>query len=593
MKTKRLGEVLIEEDMITPEQLQLALDKQKQSGGTLGRVLVELEFLTEDTLYHFLAIQHEMEYVDLENFKPVAELAKILSSDKAVKMRLVPISRDQALITIATSNPENPALLHLEYELVVEPGTRFKIVLAKDSQIEEAIKKLWSQDISAQPMLTGKEVKGATLEDTLKDIEEMDENAEAGDVEVMEIKKPGADDDDDNFSLGGDEAPVIRLCNFIIDDAISKGASDIHINPYEKKIELRYRIDGTLFNFAAPPLQFKKAICSRFKIMAKLDPMERRRAQDGRIKYKFRGRTVELRVAILPSIWGENIVMRILDQTRLPLDLSEQNFLPEQLKAFKQAYTQPYGMIIVTGSTGSGKTTTLYSILNDINDPEANIMTAEDPVEYRLPHIIQSQVNPKAGNTFPAILRSFLRQDPDVIMVGEIRDAETGTIAIKASLTGHLVISTTHTNDAPSTISRLVDMGIDPMYVGTSLLVICSQTLIRKICEKCKEPWTPDPVLLARAGLTMEKVEGYTMMKGKGCDQCHNSGYKGRMAVHEVLPINHVVRETIFKRANILQLKQVAKETGMLSMREVALVNFSRGETSLEEVLAKTMDTTV
>jgi type IV pilus assembly protein PilB len=380
------------------------------------------------------------------------------------------------------------------------------------------------------------------------------------------------------------------MCNYILDEAVTKGASDIHFNCWEKKIVLRYRIDGVLREYPAPPPKFKRAIASRFKIMSRLDPMERRKPQDGRIKYKFRGRSVDLRVSSLPSIWGENIVMRVIDQGTQKLDLKNMNFTEEQLKAFEDAYLAPYGMILVTGPTGSGKTTTLYSVLTAINDPVMNIMTAEDPVEYRLPHIIQSQVNPIQGLTFATVLKSFLRQDPDVIMVGEIRDKETADIAVKAALTGHLVISTLHTNDAPATIIRMVDMGIDSMYVGTAVLIVCAQKLLRRICKDCAEPYTPTPEELVEAHLGPEFLANGAFRKGRGCTVCNGSGFKGRVAVHEVLRINAQVRKAIFDNKDLKQLKAVAIASGMRTMRMVALDDWKRGLTTLEEVLVETAE---
>jgi type IV pilus assembly protein PilB len=322
--------------------------------------------------------------------------------------------------------------------------------------------------------------------------------------------------------------------------------------------------------------------------MARLDPMERRMPQDGRIRYKFRGRSIDLRIAVMPSIWGENIVMRVIDQGSIKLDVKAMNFTESQINAFEYAYQAPYGMILVTGPTGSGKTTTLYAVLAAINDPAMNIMTAEDPVEYRLPHLIQSQVNPSAGLTFAAVLKSFLRQDPDVIMVGEIRDKETADVAVKAALTGHLVISTLHTNDAPATIIRLVDMGVDPMYVGTSVLVVCSQRLLRRVCKDCGEDYTPDDKELELAGVGKEFLEGGQFRRGKGCPTCANTGYKGRVAVHEVVGINTAIRKAIFDKVNLKELKKICVENGMETMRAVATHDWKRGLTSLHEVINET-----
>jgi type IV pilus assembly protein PilB len=574
MKTKRIGEVLVEEGMISPEQLQKALDRQKETSLSLGETLVELGALTEDALFHFLAIQHGMEFVDLSTFTATPELLKICSESVARKLMVFPLELKGKTLRLVTSNPENPALLHLDYDLVVPAGTEFEVVLTKNSDLQKFLDRQFKTE---EPI-------GKGLDETLKDIE----TSEGVDIEVVDLKKIGDSDSDEDGGSIGDEGPVIKICNYILDQAVANGASDIHINCYEKKIILRYRIDGTLVEFPAPTFKYKRALASRFKIMARLDPMERRKPQDGRIKYKFRGRSIDLRLSILPAIWGENIVMRIIDQGARKLDIKDMNFTPDQLKAFEDAYMQPYGMILVTGPTGSGKTTTLYSVLAALNDPCWNIQTAEDPVEYRLPHIIQCQVNPAAGLTFAGILRSFLRQDPDIIMVGEIRDKETADTAIKASLTGHLVISTLHTNDAPATIMRLVDTGVDPMYIGTAVLVVCSQKLLRRVCANCKQSYIPSDADLAELGYTRAQAEGGTFFKGTGCDSCHKTGYRGRIAVHEVMKVNPAVRKAIFERANLKSLKAIARENGMATMREIAWDECKRGNTSIREVIAET-----
>jgi type IV pilus assembly protein PilB len=576
MKIKRIGEVLVEEGMISLEQLQQALDRQKETSLSLGMTLVDLGILTEDALIHFLAVQHSLELVDVSQVSVAADLLKVCPEAAARKLHVFPLERKGSKIRIAVSNPENPALLHLDYDLVVESGTEFEVVLVKDSELTALI------DRHFRPQAQSK-----GMEETLKDLEmESDEDA----IEVLEVKKIGDDEQEgaDGGALLGDEGPVIKICNYILNEAVNLGASDIHINPYEKKLVLRFRVDGALIEQPSPATLYKKAIASRFKIMARLDPMERRRPQDGRIKYKFRGRSIDLRVSTLPCIWGENIVMRVIDQGARKLDIKDMNFSPEQLKIFEEAYSAPYGMILVTGPTGSGKTTTLYSVLTAINDPVWNIMTAEDPVEYRLPHIIQCQVNPVSGLTFAAVLRSFLRQDPDVIMVGEIRDKETADIAVKAALTGHLVISTLHTNDAPATIMRLVDMGIDPMYVGTAVLVVCAQKLLRRICKDCKEPHTVSSEDLRMAGFKPEDMKGATLFKGKGCPSCNHTGYRGRLAIHEVLKVNSPVRKGIFQKLDLKQFKDLAVKNGMLTMRQVAIMDWKRGLTTLEEILAET-----
>jgi type IV pilus assembly protein PilB len=579
-KTRRLGEVLVEEGIITPEQLQQALDKQKETSRSLGSTLVDLNFLTEEALYQFLAIQHGMQVADVHDIVVPADLLRICPEAVARRLLVFPIGRPKPnVIKLVTASPENPALLHLDYDLVVSSDTQFEIALCSESDLKSLI------DRHYKPQA------GKGLEETLKELESEQEDAllkSIGEGEVEIVKRLGEEDDSDESGIIGDEGPVIKMCNYILDEGVTKGASDIHINCWEKKIVLRYRIDGILREYPSPPPKYKRAIASRFKIMCRLDPMERRKPQDGRIKYKFRSRSIDLRVSTLPSIWGENIVMRIIDQGSFKLDLKTMNFTDVQLKAFEDAYNAPYGMILVTGPTGSGKTTTLYSVLTAINDPVMNIMTAEDPVEYRLPHIIQCQVNPIQGLTFASILKAFLRQDPDVIMVGEIRDKETADTAVKAALTGHLVISTLHTNDAPATILRLVDMGIDPMYVGTAVLVVCAQKLLRRVCKECAEPYTPTAEELKEIGLGSEFLEGGTFRKGRGCAVCNNTGYKGRLAVHEVVRMTAPVRKAIFDKMDLKQLKVVCMTAGMQTMRVVALNDWKRGLTTLDEVLSET-----
>ena len=578
-KTKRIGEVLVEEEMITLEQLDTALAAQKENGQSLGHNFIELGFLTEDALYHFLAIQHGLEYVDVSSETVEEDLLKIINEEKAKRLHLFPLNRIGEKIRVVTADPDNPALLNLHYELVVQAAQEFEVVVCKESDLQDLIKRHYK---TKQQEESG----GPSLDETLAQLGLEDAAAE---LEIVD-GKIGADEDDEVKDTIGDDAPVIRLCNFILQDAIAKGASDIHINCFEKNMILRFRIDGTLIAQPSPPLSFKRAISSRYKIMARLDPMERRNTQDGRVKYKFQGRSVDLRLSILPSIWGENIVMRIIDQGARKLDINDMNFTDKQLGFFKKAYGSPYGMILVTGPTGSGKTTTLYSVLTDINSPEHNIMTAEDPVEYRLPNLIQCQVLPQAGLTFAAVLRSFLRQDPDIIMVGEIRDKETAEIATKAALTGHLVISTLHTNDAPATIMRLVDMGIDPMYVGTAVLLVCAQKLLRRNCSSCKAEYTPTDEELKKLNITREHLGDAKIYQGKGCDACNKTGYKGRVAVHEVLPVNAAIRKAIFDQVDLLKFKDIAIKNGMDTMRVVAIDELKKGVTSIDEVLAETSE---
>jgi type IV pilus assembly protein PilB len=571
---KKLGKILLEEGMITEEQLEKAISEQAKTSESLGSVLVKLGFITEDVLYHFLALQVGTKFVDVSVLHIEDEVIKLITEAVARKYKILPIEKKPGKIIFATSNPLDPALqMNLKYDLNLKEEDELSFVVTTESSLIAAIDKYYSGS--------------STLDQTLKAMEgESAEEIEIIDEGIKVKEEEGAEED-----IEGEHSPVVKYVNYLLEDAVRKRASDIHINPYEKKIVLRYRIDGALVEMPPPKIQFKKALTSRIKLLAGMNIIEKRLPQDGRIKFKLsNGKEVDLRVSVVPSIWGENVVMRIINQEAQSLALKDLGLFEDQQRELEKALQYPYGMILITGPTACGKTTTVYGALSHINDPHDNILTVEDPVEYRLPHIIQIQVNPAAGLTFANVLRSFLRQDPDVMLVGEIRDEETASIAIKAALTGHLVLSTLHTNDAPTTITRLVDMGIDPVYVGSSVLISISQRLVRRICENCKEKVKEiDLVKAKKYGIPPEILEGSEYYEGAGCPNCHYTGYKGRIAAFEVLPINTKIREIIFKKGSLNELKRAAWDMGMMTIRESAIKIMKMGITTLDEVLRETL----
>jgi len=574
-EAKKLGQILLEEGMVTEEQLEKAVEEQSKTSDSLGFILVKLGFITEDVLYHFLAMQFGVKFVDVGAIHIEEEVIKVMTPDIARKYKLLPIEKKPGKIIFATANPMDPSLtMNLKYDIKGGQEIEISFVVTAQTALNDAIDKYY-------PI-------GGALDETMRELESMPENME---IEFLEDKKPKEDESEEG-DIEGNDSPVVKYVNYIIEDAVSKKASDIHINPYEKKIVLRFRIDGALVEMPPPKVQFKRALTSRLKLMAGLNIIEKRLPQDGRIAYKIPGgnKSIDLRVATLPCLWGENIVMRLLYSEAQNLDLTKLGLSEKQFSGIEKGLDAPYGMILITGPTGSGKSTTLYSMISHINDPHMNIMTAEDPVEYRLPHIIQVQVNPVAGLTFANVLRSFLRQDPDIILVGEIRDNETASTSVKAALTGHLVLSTLHTNDAPATITRLIDMNIDPIYVGSSVVTVLAQKLVRRVCENCKEPIKEvDLVKAKRSGIPPEILEGGTFFEGKGCPVCHYTGYKGRMAAYEVMPVNMGIREIIFKKGTLNDLKREAWNQGMFTIRESAIRLMKEGRTTLEEVIAETL----
>src|SRR6266852_482443 len=569
--SQRLGDLLVKEKIITPEQLDQANKVQKETKCRLGSALVKLGFLTDEDVTNFLSRQYGVPAINLSYFEIDPSVVKLIPFETAKRYQILPLSRVGASLTIAMVDPTNVfAMDDIKFMtgFNIEPG------VAPESSILDGIEKAYG---------TSKE---EDLEQVMQSMSDMDE----ADVELQaDQQELGLAD----LEKAADEAPIVKLVNLVLTDAVKRGASDIHIEPYEKEFRVRFRIDGVLQSIMSPPVKLKDAITSRLKIMAKLDISEKRLPQDGRIMLKMniggRKKQLDFRVSTLPTLWGEKIVLRLLDKENLRLDMTKLGFEPESLVKFEKAILKPYGMVLVTGPTGSGKTNTLYSSISPLNQPDTNIMTAEDPVEFQLAGINQVQMKEQIGLNFAAALRAFLRQDPNIILVGEIRDFETAEIAIKAALTGHLVLSTLHTNGAPETITRLMNMGIEPFLVATSVHLICAQRLVRRICVNCKEELEVPEQALIDAGYTPEEVKTTKIYHGKGCSTCNKNGYKGRTGLYEVMEINDELRELILVGASALELKKKAIEQGMITLRRSGLIKVALGQTTMEEVLRETV----
>jgi type IV pilus assembly protein PilB len=567
----KLGEMLIRANLITSQQLEEALEFQKTSGGRLGFNLVKLGFVKEDQITGVLSQQYGVPAINLREMEIQEAVIKMVPSEVAQKYLILPVSRTGATLTIAMADPTNVFAMD---DIKFMTGYNVEPVVASEMAIKEAIDKYY----------------GSVHALELKKV--MDEMAEADEAN-LEVLDEEEEIDLATLEASTEEAPVVRLVNLILTDSIKRGASDIHIEPYEKEFRVRFRIDGVLYEIMNPPMKLRDAITSRIKIMAKLDISEKRLPQDGRIKVKVKlqGKTREMdyRVSCLPTLFGEKIVLRLLDKENLMLDMKKLGFEASSLEKFEKAILKPYGMVLVTGPTGSGKTNTLYSSISRVNTPETNIMTAEDPVEFNLAGINQVQMKEQIGLNFAASLRSFLRQDPNIILVGEIRDFETAEIAVKAALTGHLVLSTLHTNDAPSTINRLMNMGIEPYLVATSVHLICAQRLIRRVCKDCKEEVQMPPQALIDIGFEESEASQISVFKGRGCQNCNNTGYRGRVGLYEVLEISDEIREMILCGASAMELKNKAVEEGMIHLRGSGLQKLREGMTTLEEVLRETV----
>jgi len=557
----KLGDILVRDGLITADQLKRALAEQKNSGMRLGYTLVKLGFVEETEITKMLARQYRMPAVDLSRFEVDPKILKLISADIASKYAVLPLKREGRTLTIAIADPNNVAAIE-DIKFI----TRCDIfpVIAGEYTLRNAIDKYYQQS-------------DAQLASLLKSV--ADENAD--DLEVVSEQQ----DEEVKASELAEDAPVVKLINGLLTDAVKRGASDIHIEPFEHEMRVRYRVDGALQEVMRPPVKMRAALTSRVKIMAQLNIAERRVPQDGRIKLKMGARVIDFRVSTLPVLFGEKIVLRILDKGNLTFDLSKFGFEPKAEADLMRAILNPYGMVLVTGPTGSGKTTTLYSALSKINTIEVNIMTAEDPVEYNLMGINQVLVRNEVGMTFAAALKAFLRQDPNIIMVGEIRDLETGSIAIKAALTGHLVLSTLHTNDAPSTVTRMVDMGIEPFNVASAVNLIVAQRLVRRICVDCKQQHDYSDEEMHAFGIDRDQGPFF---KGTGCDTCNGTGYKGRQGIYEVMALSSQLRRYILKGASTEELREVAVSEGMLTLRMDGLVKIKKGVTTLEEVVKET-----
>ncbi len=564
MSTNRLGELLIRNQLITDDQLKNALDTQKKEGTRLGAALIKLGYIEESDLATFLSKHYGVPSINLSEFDVEHSVIETVPAEVAQKYQMIPINRAGATLIVAMSDPSNIFAID---DIKFMTGYNVEVVVASEAAIKESIDKYYDQSSS--------------LADVMGDLENYD------DLELIEDTEL---EDSGSLEKASEDAPVVKLVNLILTDAIKKKASDIHIEPYEHLFRVRYRIDGVLYEVMKPPKKLKNAITSRLKIMANLDIAERRLPQDGRIKIKMgRGIEMDYRVNCLPTLFGEKVVLRLLDKSNLQLDMTKLGYEEEALAHFKKEIHKPFGMVLVTGPTGSGKTVSLYSALSELNKTSENISTAEDPVEFNFAGINQVQMHEEIGLNFAAALRAFLRQDPDIIMIGEIRDFETAEIGVKAALTGHMVLSTLHTNDAPSTINRLLNMGIEPFLVSSAVNLISAQRLGRRVCSECKEPEELTTDALVSAGIPADKIGSFVTYKGRGCTNCNDTGYRGRIGIYQVMPMFEGIKEMVLSGANTAEIKQESMRLGVKTMRQSALTKLMEGVTTLEEVLRCTV----
>ncbi|MBP1753540.1 MAG: type secretion system protein [Geobacteraceae bacterium] len=565
MQSSRLGDLLVRSNLITKEQLQHGLQEQKDSGGQLrlGSILIKNGFISENELTAFLSKQYSVPSINLSEFEIDPSVLKLIPVEVVQKYQTIPVNRSGSTLIVAMSDPSNIFAID---DIKFMTGYNVEVVVASDAGIRAAIDKYYDQS--------------ASLADMMSDLE-MEDLEVIGEEEQVDIS---------SLERATEDAPVVKLVNLILTDAIKRKASDIHIEPYERTFRVRYRIDGVLYEVMKPPLKLKNAIISRLKIMAELDIAERRLPQDGRIKIKLGGgKDMDFRVSVLPTLFGEKIVMRLLDKSSLQLDMTKLGYEPEALERFKEAIHKPFGMVLVTGPTGSGKTVSLYSALSELNKTTENISTAEDPVEFNFAGINQVQMHEDIGLNFATALRSFLRQDPDIIMIGEIRDFETAEIAVKAALTGHMVLSTLHTNDAPSTINRLLNMGVEPFLVSSAVNLITAQRLARRVCQECRVVEEVPLQALVSAGVSKDEAGQYVCYRGQGCPKCNNTGYKGRVGFYQVMPMLEEIRELVLNGANTAEIKRESMRLGIKTMRQSGLTKLKEGVTSFEEVLRVTV----
>ena len=566
---ERIAKALLEKKLINEDQLIEIQEERKYTNDRLVTVISRLGFIPENKLLAFLSNLYRIEIVDLDTTIIPEDILKLIPPEMAYRYEAIPVERKGKILMVAMVDPGD--LVAVE-DMRFATGLEIKPLLSSERAIREALDHYYGM---------AKEVSEVKEEETAKELG----------IEDLEILEAWGEDEEESvkeLEASASGGPVIKLVNFYIADAVRKGASDIHIEPYEREVRVRFRIDGVLREQAPPPYNLKSGLITRVKLMAAMDIAERRRPQDGRINIKVDNKKIDIRVSVIPTLYGEKVVMRILDKSSLMLDLGILGFEEEDLKKYLKAIETPYGIILITGPTGSGKTTTLYSTLARLNSPERQIITVEDPVEYNIDGLNQVQIHEEIGLTFAAALRSFLRQSPNIILVGEIRDTETAEIAIRAALTGHLVFSTIHTNDAPSTIDRLIDIGIPPYLVSASVVLIQAQRLVRKICKSCKEEVEADPALLAEAGIPVDAFPDGKVYKGQGCSRCNYTGYKGRIALFEVMPISPVIREMILNRATSDQIAEQAKKEGMKILREDAIIKIRKGITTVEEAMRET-----
>ncbi len=559
----RLGQLLLRGEIITEDQLKQALNEQKLKGVSLSSALIELGSLLEDDLLSFLHKRYGLPSINLDDMELQPKLVELIGQEFMHKNQVVPVRRSGSTLYLAMVDPFDVSVID---DIKFRTGYHVEALVASETAIRGAIDRFVDPTASINGVLSGFEDEGMEVvshEETF-DISELEKTAE--------------------------EAPVIKLVNLILADAISKGASDIHLEPYERYFRVRYRIDGILYEVMRPPIQMKNALISRVKIMAQLDIAERRLPQGGRFLIRMQNREMDFRISIIPILFGEKVVMRLLDKAKLQLDMTKLGFEPEALEIFRKAIHKPFGMILVTGPTGSGKTTTLYSVLSELNQVSDNICTAEDPIEFNLPGVNQVQMHDAIGLNFTTSLREFLRQDPDIIMVGEIRDLETAEIGVKAALTGHLVLSTLHTNDAPSAINRLLDMGVEPFLVSSSTIMVVAQRLVRIICPECKESIEVPPNAIIDLGIPEEEVYDFTCYRGRGCSSCSNIGYSGRISLFEVMPVNEKIKELILRRTPAHEIKNAAVQAGMKTLRDSGITKIKQGVTTIEEVLRVTAE---
>ena len=607
----KLGDLLLRAKLITQDQLDAALKSQREEGGKLGEALVRVGAVSEAAITETLSQQFGVPSIDLASFEIDPNVIKIVPAEVARKYGVLPVNKTGATLTIAMGDPTNVFAMD---DIKFMTGYNVEPVVASELALRKAIERHYGtprsvvlkektkpsgsfapvganlEEVMASSALTMDDMAGVGLgEINMDEITGIDAGA---DVDVLKADE-GQEIDLSDLTKSTESAPIIKVSNLILIEALKAGASDIHVEPYEKEFRVRFRVDGVLHNIMALPMRTRDPLISRLKIMAKLDISEKRLPQDGRIKIRLRveerSRDLDLRVSTVPAQFGEKVVMRLLDKSKLQLDMTQLGFDPEPLRRFKDAIDRPYGIVLVTGPTGSGKTNTLYSAIAALNEPTVNIMTAEDPIEFNLAGINQVQMKEQIGLTFASALRSFLRQDPDIILVGEIRDFETAEIAVKAALTGHLVLSTLHTNDAPSTINRLMNMGIEPFLVATSINAICAQRLVRRNCTQCVEEVETQPQMLIQVGFAPDEVKSLKIKRGRGCERCGNGGYKGRVGLYEVLQFSDEIRDMILSGASSIELKRKAVEEGMLSLRMAGLGKIREGVTSLEEVLRETV----